>query len=76
MRAQKTNKSGHEYECNHTIENTTATLPMLAPEVNLPEDPLNGDKLACRFGHASKEICWHFEVGTKRQCSTKQFWLR
>ena len=23
MRAQKPNKSGHEYECNHTIEYTT-----------------------------------------------------
>ena len=25
MRAQKPNKSGHEYECNHTIEYTTKT---------------------------------------------------
>ena len=25
MRAQKTNKSGHEYESNHTIEYTTVT---------------------------------------------------
>ena len=25
MRAQKPNKSGHEYECNHTIEYTTLT---------------------------------------------------
>ena len=26
MRAQKPNKSGHEYECNHTIEYTTISL--------------------------------------------------
>ena len=51
-------------------------FPMRAPEANLPEDLLNGDKLACRFGHASKEICWQFEVGTRHHCYTKEFWLR
>ena len=29
MRAQKPNKSGHEYECNHTIEYTTFLLSNL-----------------------------------------------
>ena len=29
MRAQKPNKSGHEYKCNHTIENTTENFPGL-----------------------------------------------
>ena len=28
MRAQKPNKSGHEYECNHTIEYTTTSTQL------------------------------------------------